>query len=125
MQEEPSVESIGNAKLLEKDNDLKGALAMYQALLKIAKNSVPILTRCVVVSRKLKLYKKELSYLNQLIKLLEGNYGKKIKVNSATKALSEKLNVSLGHVDKKGNPKITPEEISRLEKRKLNLLKKL
>lgn len=125
MEEDIKPESIQAAKQLEKDGDTKAAFAMYQKLLRGAKSYLPILTRLMVLSRKLKLYKKELVYLDKIIKIHEQQYNKNVKISDKAKSISEKLNYSLGHTDKKGNPKNVPAEIDKLEKRKTNVLKKI
>jgi len=78
----------------------------------------------MVLARKLKLYNKEIVYLDKIIKIQEQQYNKNVKLAAQVKIISEKLNYLLGHNDKKGNPKNVMAEIEKLENRKVLLLKK-
>ena len=125
MADTQQIASIQNARLLEKEGNIKQAAVMYQQLLNVSKNNLFMLTRLMVISRKLKLHNKEMAYISRIIKVHEQNYNRIKKVSKQVEALSEKLNRLLGHIDKKGKNLIASKEIVKLQKRQENLLKKL
>jgi hypothetical protein len=79
------------------------------------------LNRLVIVSRKLKDAASEIKYVNAAIKIHEQYYTARKNADSKTIAISKKLNLSLGHTDKKGNAVFKPGELLKLEMRRKRL----
>jgi len=73
----------------------------------------------------LKNYSKELIHINQAIKIYEQRYDQLKSKDQKVILLSKKLNVLLGHKDKKGNNLLTIPEVVKLKKRKDTVLKKM
>ena len=94
--------SFQNAFILEKEGDLAEAVRMYNKLLKKAPSDLEILSRLMILSRKLKNYSKEITYINKAIKIHELKYTRLKSKDVKVISLSKKLNVSLGHSDKRG-----------------------
>ena len=117
-------QSFEGARQLEQRGALKDAVALYQKLLKHSAKDLKIITRLIILQRKLKNYAKEISAINKAIKVYEQRYTPK-KVSKAVSLVSKKLNILLGHTDKKGKNLLLPDEIIKLQKRKTLLQKKL
>jgi tetratricopeptide (TPR) repeat protein len=116
--------SFEGARQLEQRGELKKAVELYESLLKRSADDLKIITRLIILYRKLKNYKKEIGLINKAIKIHEQRYAPK-KANKQVSLISKKLNLLLGHTDKKGRTKLLPQEIIKLETRKSLLQKKL
>lgn len=114
-----------DARKLEQDGDLKGAADIYVKLYRQSPQNSKALQRLIIVYRKLKNAAKELKYIDAAIKLQEQYYAKAKKADKLTTSISNKLNILLGHTDKKGKPIIKPDEILKLELRKMRLQNKM
>jgi hypothetical protein len=110
-----------DALLLEKKGELKQAAGIYKALHKAAPQNIKILTRLMIVYRKLKDAANEIRYINAAIKVHEHYYTGRTHADSKTIAISKKLNLLLGHTDKKGRPLLKPAELIKLEMRRKRL----
>ena len=120
-----ATDDIMKAVSFEKANEPKAAVKIYEVLLKHRPSNERILTRLIINYRKIKDYKKELKYINALIKVHESFYAPKKRKGASIISISEKINRSLGVTDKKGNRIYTDDTIRKLEKRKLLVEKKL
>jgi len=116
--------SFNGARQLEQRGELRKAVELYESLLKKSPDDLKIITRLIILQRKLKDYKKEASLINKAIKIHEQRYTPK-KANKSVSLISKKLNILLGHTDRKGKNIIFPNEIAKLQKRKAILQKKL
>jgi tetratricopeptide (TPR) repeat protein len=116
-------ETFNGARSLEIKGDLKTAALLYEKLLKRADSNVKIITRLMIVYRKLKNFRKELSTIERAIKIYSKDNTDK-KANKQVNLISKKLNLLLGHTDKKGKSLLIPPEVLKLQKRKDALLKK-
>ena len=117
-------ESYDGARQLEQQGEQRKAVALYEALLKRPGDGLKIITRLIILYRKLKNYKKEAGLINKAIKIHEQRYAPK-KLNKNVGLISKKLNILLGHTDKKGKNLLLPDEIVKLQNRKAMLQKKL
>jgi len=117
-------ESFEGARQLEQRGALKEAAALYEKLLKRSVNDLKIISRLIILYRKLKDHKKEISTINKAIKIHEERYAPK-KLSKNVSLVSKKLNILLGHTDKKGKNLLVPDEIKKLQNRKALLQKKL
>jgi tetratricopeptide (TPR) repeat protein len=116
--------TFDGARQLEQRGELKKAIELYEDLLKRSADDLKIITRLIILYRKLKNYKKEVSLINKAIKIHEQRYTPK-KVNKEISLISKKLNRLLGHTDKKGKNMVLPGEIIKLQNRKALLQKKI
>ena len=116
-------ETFAGAGLLEQRAAYKEAVALYEKLLKQSANDLKILTRLIILYRKLKNYTKEISAINKAIKIHEQRYAPK-KINKNVSLISKKVNMLLGHTDKKAKAIVLPDEIVKLQNRKALLQKK-
>ena len=116
--------SFKNAFILEKEGDLLKALQQYDLLLKKAPSDLVILSRLMIVARKLKKYSREIAYINKAIKIHELRYARLKTKNVKVATISKKLNSLLGHTDKKGRNLLAIPEVEKLTKRKAIVLKK-
>jgi len=117
--------SFKNAYLLEKEGDLSKAVRMYDKLLKKAPSDMNVFSRLMILSRKLRDYRKEITYINKAIKIHELKYDKLKSKDVKVVSLSKKLNTLLGHTDKKGKNLLTIPEVVKLKKRKEVALKRM
>jgi tetratricopeptide (TPR) repeat protein len=117
-------ETFEGARQLEQRGELKKAGELYESLLKRSGDDMKIITRLIIVYRKLKNYKKEIGFINKAIKIHEQRYTPK-KLNKNISLISKKLNILLGHTDKKGKNLLLPDEIVKLQHRKTLLQRKL
>ena len=119
-----SAESYEDAQALERNGELKAAAKLYEKLYKRYPAKIKIVHRLLVLFRKLKDAEKEISYIDVAIKMNEQYYTTVKKQDTTTVAISKKLNMLLGHTDKKGKTVLKTDEVLKLQKRKANLLKK-
>ena len=117
-------ETFLGARQLEQRASYKEAVTLYEKLLKRSANDLKIHTRLIILYRKLKNHSKEISTINNAIKIHEQRYAPK-KLNKKVSLVSKKLNILLGHTDKKGKRLLLPVEIEKLQNRKALLQKKL
>jgi tetratricopeptide (TPR) repeat protein len=117
--------SFKNAYMLEKEGALTEAVRMYNQLLKKAPSDLEILSRLIILSRKLKNYTKEITYINKAIKIHELKYSSLKSKDAKVISLSRKLNVSLGHSSKLGKNLLVIPEVEKLKKRKDLVLKRM
>lgn len=117
--------SYDGAYTLEKEGELEKAIALYEKLLKKSPSELSILTRLMIVYRKLKNYSKEISFIDRAVAIHENKYAQVKSTNARVVSLSKKLNVSLGHTDKRGKSLLTIPEVVKLQKRKEVALKRL
>lgn len=96
---------------------------MYRALHKDALKNLRILHRLMIVYRKLKDVVKEIKYIDAAIRIQEQYYTRGPYADKKAIAISKKLNLLLGHTDKKGNSVIKTEALLKLEMRKKRLIK--
>ena len=109
------------ALLLEQKGELRAAVAVYRQLHKQAPKNIKILQRLMIVYRKLKDTVNEIKYIDAAIKIHEQYYAAGKTANKQAIAISKKLNLLLGHTDKKGKPVFKPDELVKLEMRKKRL----
>lgn len=114
-----------DASLLEKEGKIEEAILQYEKELKEDPINERILNRLVVLHHKEKDHKKELKYVKLLIKTHQGYYKGKNRKSSTVNALSNKINLALGRIDKKGNELVVPDVLKKLEKRRERLEGKL
>lgn len=117
--------TVENAALLEKEGEQEQAAAMYEKLLQKEPADQAILSRLMIISRRLKAYKKELGYINQAIKIYEQRYDRLKSKDVKVVALSKKLNRLLGHTDQRGKNLLDIPEVIKLKKRKAVVMKKM
>lgn len=117
--------SFENAMLLERKGELPKAVQMYEQILKKVPANLEVLTRLMIDSRKLKNYRKEITFINQAIKIHEEKYARFKTSDVKVASLSRKLNTLLGHTDKKGKNLLEIPEVEKLKKRKAVALKRL
>ena len=117
-------ESFEDARALELNGEFKAAAKLYEKLYKRSPAKIKIVHRLLVLFRKLKNAEKEISYIDAAIKMNEQYYTAVKKQDTKTIAISKKLNLLLGHTDKKGKNVFKTDEVLKLQKRKVNLLKK-
>ncbi len=83
-------------------------------------------TRLMIIYRKLKEYKKEITIINTAIKVFEEKFRKKQPVfDKKVTALSKALLKATGLADKKGNNMYEYGELSKWRKRKALVMKKI
>ncbi|MDN3656175.1 hypothetical protein QWZ08_11090 [Ferruginibacter paludis] len=112
-----------NARMLEKENHLQQAVKMYELLLKSAPSDMYIIERLMILYRKLKNFKKELLCIDKAIQIYEAKYTAGHQHNANVTGLSKKLNLMLGHTDRKGNSLLILPEVAKLKKRRDTALK--
>jgi tetratricopeptide (TPR) repeat protein len=121
----PVEETVKGAMILEKRKEWKQAAELYEKLLKQSATNLKVLGRLMMVYRKLKDTKKEIAAIDKSIDIHEQQYLRLMKPGPKISQISKKLNSLLGHTDKKGKNIFLSTEVSKLQKRKENLLKKL
>lgn len=117
--------SKDNAVALEQEGDFAKALQVYDKLLKINKSDLNILSRLMILSRKLKKYKQEIQYIDKAIGIHEKKYTAQKPKGSKVVSISKQLNTLLGHTDKKGKSLLAIPEVERLKKRRATVEKKI
>ncbi|MEO6732301.1 MAG: hypothetical protein ABIN01_13875 [Ferruginibacter sp.] len=119
-----TIVSFKNASLFEKEGELTKALSMYEKLLKKVPSDLKVLSRLMIICRKLKSYSKEIIYINQAIKVHEQKFSSLKSKDAKVVSLSKKLNSLLAHTDKKGKNLLAIPEVEQLKKRKEVVLKR-
>jgi|GEM_PF-3528739 len=110
------------ARELEQKGFYKEAAALYEKLLKAAPNNLRIVSRLLIVYRRLKDVKKEVQYIDKAIAIQQQYFTSRATPDKTITSISKKLNTLLGHTDKKGKPVLVPAEIAKLQERKKRLL---
>lgn len=116
---------LGKAKQAEAAQQLKQAAEIYEQILKEDNLEVEAYDRLMIVYRKLKDYKNELTVVDRGIKAYEDFYNSKTSKSKKVIDISNKLAKSMGLVDKKGNTTYNPEPIRKWKKRRLVIEKRL
>jgi tetratricopeptide (TPR) repeat protein len=117
---------ISKASEEEKADESSRAIELYNQVLITDPLQAHAYDRLMILYRQQKNYKKELSIINSGIKAFEKFFKEQRgKPSKKISELSEKLNKAFHLVDKKGNSLYTPEPISRWQKRKKTVEKKL
>jgi hypothetical protein len=118
-------ELTSKAEEVEKSNPAL-AIDLYNEILKIDPLQTHAYDRLMILYRKEKNYKKELSIINSGIKTFEKFYKRRLgKPSKKISAISLKLNKAFHLIDKKGNSLYNPEPLGRWQKRKQTVEKKL
>ena len=118
-------ELTSKAEKAEK-TDPSSAIEIYQEILKKDPLQTNAYDRLMIMYRKEKDYKKELSVINLGIKTFEKFYKDQSgKPSRKISEISKQLNKAFHLVDKKGNSLYAPEPIDRWQKRKQIVEKKI
>jgi tetratricopeptide (TPR) repeat protein len=119
-------EHLAIARDLEKQGELEKAAKAYESIIKASALKPELYDRLMIIYRKLKEYKKELSTINRGIKEYEAVMSKRSKpAGKKIRALSNALLKMTGLVDKKGNSLYDPGPVAKWKRRKLVVAKKL
>src|SRR3954464_11261598 len=116
---------LTRARLAEEHGDVDTALKQYQEIIKVDPVNEQAYNRLMVLYRKMKDYKKELSVIDKGIKAFEKLY--RPKATGRMKKVAEislEMAKSVGLVDKKGEAVYEPEPIGNWKKRKVLVEKK-
>lgn len=116
---------LSKAEEDKKNNDISSAIKTYHEILKADAMQIPAYDGLMKAYRKDKDYKKELKIIESAIRVFEKYYANSENHSKQIKSISDKLNKSLGLVDKKGNRNYYPEPIGRWQTRKKTVEKKL
>jgi len=122
---ETAVETLEKARAAEKEGDLKSAANYYEKVRKVYPTDQNIYNRLMIIYRKLKEYKKELSIINAGIKNFTGLYNSHKTSNKKIASLSRALLKSTGLVNKKGESVYEQEPIGKWKKRREVVLGKI
>lgn len=110
----------------EAENTVPKAIELYNEILKRDPLNTNSYDRLMIIYRKEKDYKKELSIINSGIKAFENFYkAESGKPSKKVTEISQKLNKAFQLVDKKGVALYNPEPIARWQKRKETVEKKI
>jgi len=114
------------ARAHEAAGDIDEAIALYQGALKKYPQQAAIYDRLMILHRKEKQYKKELSVINAGIKAFTAllQPAKNIRAGKVAN-LSKSILRSVGLTDKKDRPLYHPQPIARWQKRKRTVEQKL
>ena len=119
-------EILSEAKEAENTENIEDAVRWYHEAMSTDHLNEDAYNRLMILFRKQKDYKKELSIIKEGIKIFERYYESRIPKKSKTITdISNKLNKSFGLADKKGNKIFSPEPIAKWKKRKLVVEKKI
>jgi tetratricopeptide (TPR) repeat protein len=116
---------ISKAGEAEAAKDYNSAIELYNKAIKTDPLNVYAYDRLMKIFRLLKDYKKEVAIINSGIRAYEGFYNKLKTKSKKVRDLSQKLNKSIGLVNKKGDNLYDPEPIAGWKKRKINVMKKV
>lgn len=121
-----SINELSTGAAEAEKSDPSAAIELYQLILKIDPLQTHAYDRLMVIYRQERNYKKELSVINSGITTFEKFYKEQSgKPSKKISEISEKLNKAFQLVDKKGNSLYSPEPISRWQKRKETVEKKM
>lgn len=122
-------EKIEAARKLEKEHDLEKAEKAYLKIIAETPNGYEAYNRLLVIYRKQKAYRKELSIVNKAIKAFENeqkeNQKNWMKENRVAAKLSKSLALKLGVLNKNGLPVNKDPVVERWLKRKAVINKRL
>ncbi|HMK04572.1 MAG TPA: hypothetical protein VK489_10290 [Ferruginibacter sp.] len=107
------------------DLAMVGTPAYYQNIIKKDSRDQKAYERLMVLYRQQKDYKKELHIINTAIKIFEDLYTAPKNKDKKVNTISNRLNKSLGLVDKKGKPFFEQKPLSTWRKRREIVLKKI
>jgi tetratricopeptide (TPR) repeat protein len=115
-----------SGKLLEQAGDNKKAIGLYEGVLKNYPHQAYLYDRLMILYRKEKAYKKELTLITKAVREFSALFqpGKKGHSKKIT-SLSKSILRAVGLTDKKGAALYQPEPIARWEKRKKTLTQKM
>jgi len=117
---------ISSGKLLEQEGNNKDAIHLYEAALKKHPQNISIYDRLMILYRKEKAYRKELSLIAKAIGKFKNLYQPEKNGHSKKVAsLSKSILHAVGLADKKGVALYQPQPIARWEKRKKTVNQKL
>lgn len=121
-----SINELSTRAAEAEKSDASAAIELYQLILKIDPLQTHAYDRLMVMYRQERNYKKELSVINSGITTFEKFYKEQSgKPSKKISEISEKLNKAFQLVDKKGNSLYSPEPLSRWQKRKETVEKKM
>jgi len=110
--------NIDCAREYEQAGEWKKAAGIYEKLAKSSGNPLALLSRLMILYRKLKLYDKEIAVINKAIVIHHQYYEPQKLKNTKADRISRQLNIAMGTADKKGKANYKPEEVLKLEKRR-------
>jgi hypothetical protein len=119
------VEALAKARELEAEGELKDAAGYYEKVLKVYSTDENIYNRLMIIYRKLREYKKELTIIDTGIKEFSALYNSGKSSNKKIATLSRALLKSTGLIDKKGEAVYEQEPIAKWKKRRAVVKKKL
>jgi len=122
-------DKIDAARQLEKEGNLRQAEKWYQKIIQTDAHAYEAYNRLLVIYRKLKMPRQELTIANKAIKAFETNIIEKqkqwIKENRAAARLSKSLAERLGMINKNGLPTRDDPIVTKWRKRKQLIAKRL
>ena len=125
MPEEPSVKDmVISAKQAEAALENESAIALYEKIIKTDPLNEFAYDRLMILFRKTKNSKREIGIIKLAVNTFEKFYKSKLKSTKKISEISNRLNRSIGLVDKKGQSIFDPEPIAKWKKRKMILEKK-
>ena len=113
------------AETAEAEQDLDAAAQWYEKAIKADPLTEPAYNRLMILYRKNKNYKQELRVIKKGIKAYQQFYKSRASKSKKIAEISNKLSLSVGLSDKKGNIAYEPEPIGKWKKRKAVVEKKL
>jgi tetratricopeptide (TPR) repeat protein len=122
---ETTVEALAKARELEAEGELKEAATYYEKVLKVYSTDENIYNRLMIIYRKLREFKKELTIIDTGIKEFSELYNSGKSSNKKIATLSRALLKSTGLVNKKGEAVYEQEPIAKWKKRRVVVKKKL
>jgi DNA-binding SARP family transcriptional activator len=126
VEEQASMNELTSKAAEAEKTDLSAAIKIYSHILEKDPLQTHAYDRLMILYRKEKNYKKELSIINSGIKTFEKFYkAQSGKPSKKISEISKKLNKAFHLVDKKGNALYAPEPIDRWQKRKKVVEKKM
>jgi hypothetical protein len=110
----------------EEEGEWKEAAAVYEKLLKQTRVNEKLYDRLMIMYRRIKDYKKELSTINHAIEVFETQYSRVHKTpNKKISRISNALMKATGLLNKKGENLYQPGPVGRWKKRKATVQKKI
>jgi tetratricopeptide (TPR) repeat protein len=117
---------MSSGKLLEQEGNNKDAIHLYEDELRKHPRNIYVYDRLMILYRKEKAYRKELSLITKAIGKFKNLYQPEINSHSKKVAsLSKSILHAVGLADKKGLALYQPQPIARWEKRKKTVNQKL
>ncbi|MGN6297168.1 MAG: hypothetical protein ACTHM7_10345 [Ginsengibacter sp.] len=126
IEEEASMNELTSKAAEAEKTDPSVAIELYHRILETDPLQAHAYDRLMILYRRDKNYKKELSIINEGIKIFEKFYkAQSGKPSKKISDISKKLNKAFHLVDKQGNSLYAPEPIDRWQKRKKVVEKKM